>query len=355
MVKAAPTKKSPGKRNEEVVPYTTELQRRKRRELLTLRLEEQRLNALLVPLLQRRQDHWTSALNVTGKASNGWRSLASIECAERHRAERTNRELKAILADQEKIVTAIRKLLGKQNTFEGREFVLQLKPALERFPCGLDHSKALLGELASGLDALRLDVGTIFSALNEDNCAIISRSQDKRHATTGCRIAETTTVTPLACSMQDAADLLWRFVSTDADTSFLSVRKTNPHSFEMNCVAMSRENSQSINGVVIYRRFIECDRVVVVGLSTWFLPTGGVQFEDKVWTVISPTPSDPLHSCVIRTRYELQAKITDTASVLPADFTQVEDTVMSGIGGELRNAMQALQNALLNEIEFGPC
>eukprot|EP00644_Phytophthora_capsici_P005691 jgi/Phyca11/4461/fgenesh1_pm.PHYCAscaffold_2_\ len=273
MVKAS--KKSSGKRNQETVKYTTELQRRKRKELLTLRQEAQRLNTLLVPLLQRRQDHWASALDVTGGVSNGWRSLASIECEERRRAERTNGELKAILADQEKIRTAIQRLLRRQSTFEGREFVLQLQPAIERSPCRLDYSQALIGELAS--------------AENENNCAIISRSQDTRHAMTGRRIAETYTF----------------------------------------------------------------NRVVVVGLSTWYLPTGGVQFEDKTWTVISPTQSNPQHSCVVRTRYELQAKVTDTASVLPTDLTQVEDAIMSGIGGKLRNAMQAMQNSLLNEIEFG--
>ncbi|KAG1703156.1 hypothetical protein DVH05_008068 [Phytophthora capsici] len=351
MVKAS--KKSSGKRNQETVKYTTELQRRKRKELLTLRQEAQRLNTLLVPLLQRRQDHWASALDVTGGVSNGWRSLASIECEERRRAERTNGELKAILADQEKIRTAIQRLLRRQSTFEGREFVLQLQPAIERSPCRLDYSQALIGELASGLDALRLDAGMIFPAENENNCAIISRSQDTRHAMTGRRIAETYTVTPLACSMQNAADLLWRFVSSDADSAFFSIRKTNPNSCEMNCVAISRESSQIINGVVIYRRYNESNRVVVVGLSTWYLPTGGVQFEDKTWTVISPTQSNPQHSCVVRTRYELQAKVTDTASVLPTDLTQVEDAIMSGIGGKLRNAMQAMQNSLLNEIEFG--
>ncbi|KAK1948348.1 hypothetical protein P3T76_000638 [Phytophthora citrophthora] len=350
----AASKKSSSKRSQEAVPYTTDLQRRKRRELLALRQEAKRLNALLVPLLQRRQDNWSNALDVAGEASNWWRSLASIECEERHRAEKTNQELKGILADQEKVGAAFRKLLEKQNPFEGREFVLQLEPAVDRSPCRLDYSKALLGELTSGLEALRLDTGMIFSAEDDNNCSIITRSQDKRHAITGRRIAETYTVTPLACPMQNAVELLWSFVTNDGGTSLFSIRKTNPHSREMNCVVAYRENSQIVNGVVIYRRYNESDRVVMVGSSTWFLPTGGVQFEDKSWTVVSPSPSDPQHACVVRTRYELQAKATDT-SVFPTDLTQVKDAIMSGIGEKLRNAMQAMQNALISVIEFGLC
>ncbi|POM77299.1 Hypothetical protein PHPALM_5337 [Phytophthora palmivora] len=326
------------------VPYTTELQRRKRSELLTLRQEVEKLNDLLVKLHQHRHDHLALPTNKEGEGGNGWRSLAVIECEGRQRAERANRELKAIMANQQKTWTAIQKLLKKRNIREGQEFLFHLKPAVERFPSRFDYSDAVLGELASGLEALRLDTGVMFPTLDAaSNYTIVSHTHDKCNATNGHRIAETTTTTPLACSVQDAGDRLWRFVSAD-------IRKCNPHSFEMNCVANDRNGLQTIDGVVIYRRYDESDRIVVVGSSLWFLPTGGLQFEDKLWTVISPSPSGLPHSSVVQTRYQLQAKITDT-SVLPTDFAFAENAVMSSIGQKLRIAMQALQNVLLSEID----
>ncbi|KUF91727.1 hypothetical protein AM588_10003273 [Phytophthora nicotianae] len=244
--------KKPDRRKQGPVPYTTGLQRRKRIELLTLRQEAQRLNELLAQLQQRRHEHLAIAADSTTgiEGSNGWRSLAAIECEGREQAERTNRELKVILANQQKTGEAIRKILRKRGVLE--------------------------------------------------------------------------------------------------------IRKTNPYSFEMNCVAKSRDGPQNIDGVVIYRRYDEHNSIVVVGRSTWFFPTGGLQFEDTALTVISPSSSDPLRCCTVQTRYELQAKITDL-SVLPSDFAQVENAVMSSVGRKLRNAMQALQNALLSEVELGSC
>ncbi|ETL84483.1 hypothetical protein L917_15732 [Phytophthora nicotianae] len=348
--------KKPDRRKQGPVPYTTGLQRRKRIELLTLRQEAQRLNELLAQLQQRRHEHLAIAADSTTgiEGSNGWRSLAAIECEGREQAERTNRELKVILANQQKTGEAIRKILRKRGVLEGRNFVFQVKPVVERFPSRLDYSDAILGELASGLESLRLDAEMIFPTIDDKHCTIISHSRDKMNASNGHHVAEVSTITPLACSMQNAGDLLWRFVSTDVDSSFYSIRKTNPYSFEMNCVAKSRDGPQNIDGVVIYRRYDEHNSIVVVGRSTWFLPTGGLQFEDTALTVISPSSSDPLRCCTVQTRYELQAKITDL-SVLPSDFAQVENAVMSSVGRKLRNAMQALQNALLSEVELGSC
>ncbi|KAG6609383.1 uncharacterized protein IUM83_00389 [Phytophthora cinnamomi] len=334
------------------VPYTTELQRRKRSELLTLRQEAEALNRRLALLQQLRHDRLALAVNATDGGGSAWQGLAAIECEERKRAERTNRELKVILETQQKTVAAICKVLGKRRVFEGRDFVFQLKPTIPRFPSRLDYSNAILADLERGLDLLRVDTETIFTPPEDNKYAIVSRSQDIRRTPDGHRVAETTTITPLPCSVQDAGETLWRFVSSDVDKSFYSIRKCNPHSFEMNCVANSREGPQHIDGVVIYRRYDESDRIVIVGTSTWFLATGGLQFEDKFWTVISPSPSDPLHSSVVQTRYQLQANIPDAKSVLAANFAQAEDAVLSSIGRKLRNAMLALQSALLTEVDW---
>ncbi|EGZ28083.1 hypothetical protein PHYSODRAFT_293711 [Phytophthora sojae] len=286
------------------VPYTTGLQRRKRSELMYLRQKGEELNSRLVQLQQLRHDRLALA-NVGG--GSAWQSLAAIECEERKRSERTNRELKAILDKQQETAAAIQ------------------------------SARKARGLRERGLDSLRLATWTIFSTQEKESYAIACRSQDTRHQGDGHRVAETITATPLNCSMQDAADILWQFVSSDVDKSFNSIRKSNPHPFEMNCVANSREAPQNIDGVVIYRRYDEGDRI----------------FEDKVWTVISPSPSDPLRSSVVRARYQLQAKPVDAGSVSPADFAQAEDVVMSSIGKKPRNAMQTLQNALLHEVDLG--
>jgi hypothetical protein len=105
------------RRKEGPVMYTTSLQRRKKAELEHLREEAQQLNDQLEEL-QRSRLGRIGLLPTQEKNISAWRGLAMIESEGRERAERTNRKLKLIMANQMAVRSSFQKLLGRKNAFE---------------------------------------------------------------------------------------------------------------------------------------------------------------------------------------------------------------------------------------------
>ncbi|OWY97912.1 hypothetical protein PHMEG_00031444 [Phytophthora megakarya] len=334
-LKTLKTKKD-HRRKEGPVRYTTSLQRRKKEELKTLRNEAKRLNAQLEQLQQNRLSNIGSASALIPQDSqdsnpNGWRRLATIESEGRERSERTNRELKSIMAHQMKVHAAIAKILGRSKLLEGMNFVFQLQPSLDRPLHQLDFSDSILAELSNSLGSLRLQTNGVFPPL-EDDVSIACISRSKHHESVGKSI-ETTSITPMACSVQKAAEILWHHITTkknkDIQKAFRFIRTRNDNSLERNCMASLPDGKNLL---------INLDGVNIVR---------GLQFEDHHWTIISPSPTDPIHASVVQSCYQLQVKRVDSASVLPLDFAHVEQVVLNSIGKKLRNVLQLQQNVLL--------
>lgn len=129
---SAPSKSSRKKRKPRLpgqVPQSTKFQRQKRDEVLTLRQEVLELTARLKQL-QRTRRHPATALNrVQGPQKPSafvsvWEDLAILQCQERQQSEKTNQELKTILARQRRLGRSIYKLLGKKDALEVRSTVL---------------------------------------------------------------------------------------------------------------------------------------------------------------------------------------------------------------------------------------
>ncbi|ETN19837.1 hypothetical protein PPTG_02973 [Phytophthora nicotianae INRA-310] len=343
------------RRKEGPVRYTTSLQRRKKAELNALREEAQQLNAQLDRLVRSRISR-IGMVSTQNPNPNTWRSLAMIESEGRERAERTNRELKAIMANQVKVYASIRKILGRNDLLQGMDLVFEAQPTSDRPLQQLDFSDAILAELSNSLGGLRLQANNVLPAL-EMKPSIICSSQVKQ-LQTGGNCVETTSITPLTCPIQEAATILWHHITTkknkDTQKSFRFVRTRNPNSVERNCMASLPDGNNllvNLDGVNIVRMYEEGNQIVLVGSTTWFLPTGGLEFEDHHWTIISPSPRNPQHSSVVRSCYQLQVKRLDSASVLPVDFAHVEEVVMKSIGGKLRNVLQLQQNVLLEKAD----
>ncbi|RLN83840.1 hypothetical protein BBJ28_00017730 [Nothophytophthora sp. Chile5] len=212
------------------VPYSTDLQRRKRAELRVLRQEAQELNAQLALLQSTR--HYRIGAETTHQPEqsdlSGWRSLAMIEYEERQRAERTNRKLKAIMANQLEVHASIRKLLGRSIVCEGMEFVFQPQPTADRPLSQIDFSDAILADLATDVERLRLQTDSVFRPL-ESSATISCSTKSWRHERLG-NLVETSSVTPLACDIREAGELLWHHVTTkknkDAEKAFRFVSET---------------------------------------------------------------------------------------------------------------------------------
>ncbi|KAG6614587.1 uncharacterized protein IUM83_04080 [Phytophthora cinnamomi] len=324
-------------------PYTTSLLRRKRRELQTLRLETEVLGAQLSQLRAARQ----LSLPVLDGATQ-WRSVATTQRELRWRAEKTNRELKVMLAEQQQLRAQILRILQKTQPLEGLDFVLQLQPKVDRPPREASFGDALLEEMCSRLDWLRLDTDVVFPVVERD-----TKVSFRWQLMPESNCIHLSLITPVACSaqalgvmLQAVGDKVWQYTTSskrDTDKSFHSVRRKTPTPLDVNVVASLHEGSLGANSVTTYRRYDEGDRVVQVGITKWFLSTGQFVFEDYNWTVISTSPEDPLRSCVMKNFYK-----SEMTPDVPAHAAQAQQMVFRTIGDKMRSFCQSIQDHLLS-------
>ncbi|KAG6951409.1 hypothetical protein JG687_00013633 [Phytophthora cactorum] len=300
------------------VPYSTELLCRKRVETQTLQLEAQALSIQLAELQATRRDQIKDVAALAGvsvASSSQWRGVADIESEKRFRAEKVNRELKVSFAEQMRIRTRILKTLEKAKALEDIEFVLQLEPKIQRPLCGPNFSELLLDEMSTNLDWLRLDTDMMLSVVDDS-----------------------TTM----------GDMLWGHALTTKkalDRSFHYVRRNTPTPLDMNAVASMVEGPLCTNAVTTFRKYDEGDRIIVVGTTKWFLPSGELLLQDYSWTVVSPSP---VNRCVIRHCYNLE--VAATAS---NDAAQAQKLMFHAVSGKMRSVYLAIQDNLLRHIDLG--
>lgn len=326
-------------------PYSTLLQRRKRGEIQSLREEAQQLNAQLAMLQNVRHSRASTFLS-------RWRDVAFAECGKRQQAEIVNRRLRGILKNHLKVHHSLREAVQMDNVLEGMDFVFgsQPHPTSDSPLYQVDFTNSVMADLATSLESLRLKADTVCPKAG-DKPMVVFRCENKRRVSQGDSVVETTGITPMACSMNEAADIVWGFITKinkDVNNAFRFVRKTNPTPFEMNATASLREGLLNVDAVSLFRRYDELNRIVLVGTTTWSLPNGALQFQDHNWTIISPSKTDPLQSCVVQCFFRLQVKSINS-SVLQEDFVRTHEVLLASISQKLRLVMQTLQNVLLSK------
>ncbi|RLN83839.1 hypothetical protein BBJ28_00017731 [Nothophytophthora sp. Chile5] len=89
------------------------------------------------------------------------------------------------------------------------------------------------------------------------------------------------------------------------------------------------------------------DRIVFAGICSWFLPSEGLRFEIRQWTVISGATTDPLHASVAQCCSQLQAIKSENSSVRARDFDAIQALVLRLVGDKMRRNMETQQNVLL--------
>ncbi|KAG6612030.1 uncharacterized protein IUM83_17516 [Phytophthora cinnamomi] len=337
-------------------PYTTSLLRRKRRELQALRLEAEALGDQLSQLRTTRELYFLPVpVSVDGAAvvdahasATQWRSVAIAQRELRWRAEKTNQELKVMLAEQQQLRAQILRILQKTQPLEGLDFVLQLQPKVDRPPRDASFGDAVLEEMCNKLDWLRLDTDAVFPVVESDT-KVSFRWQSMPES----NCVQLGLITPVACSAHALGDMshalgdkLWQSSMRDTDKSFHTVRRKSPTPVDFNVVTALHVGSLGANSLTTYRRYDEGDRVVLVGITKWFLSTGQFVFEDYNWTVISASPEDPLRSCVMKNFYK--AEMTPD---VPAHAAQAQQIIFRTIGDKMRSFRQSMQDYLL--INFG--
>ncbi|KAG6618504.1 uncharacterized protein IUM83_01311 [Phytophthora cinnamomi] len=174
------------------VPYSTDLQRRKRAELHGLRSQLQLLQNHLAELKQLRHKRMEMMSVSDSVDDNNWQKAALIACEERQRSERLNRKLKSILESQAQVHRSVGDLLNKRNVLEGIEVVFRDQPTAGRDAIQLDFNASSFAELSHSVETMRLEVDNVLPALNDcSTLAFCSQQPRKNRDTTKssfCRI-----------------------------------------------------------------------------------------------------------------------------------------------------------------------
>ncbi|POM64497.1 Hypothetical protein PHPALM_19965 [Phytophthora palmivora] len=284
---------------DERIPYSTTLQRRKRAELLKLRTLVQNLEIQVAELQHKRHKHiqTASSLALGRQHLNAlhWRSVAAIANEQRQHAERINRELKAIMENHLNVLASIANQLRKNDLIKevDMNFVFQLQPQFEIQPFQQKFRAAVVEELTESLGSLYEKTRTMFQIMNT------STAMDKK--------------TP------------------------------GPH--DMKCFSTLLEDLLWLDQVSIFRRYNESNQIVLVGTSKWFLPSETLVLQDYNWTIISPSLTNETNECVIQNGYTLE-----TTSNWGAE-SPTQTMLLDLVGNKMRIITQAMQDILLSHGE----
>ncbi|KAG1691807.1 hypothetical protein DVH05_026182 [Phytophthora capsici] len=336
--------------------YSTQLQQRKKAELRALREQTLELQEQVKVLLQRRQK------SRAGKAKNPitqneeddsreWFQKAVNEFQRRQKAERTNRKLREIWANQGKVNGAFRHLVQRRSLLYGKDFVFEDEENKTLESSVADETMTIISQLEKCVETLYLNSNSVFPPDLPETISCNTRV--KRSGDTNGNCIEIITTTPVSSPLNIAANVVWKDLnvkSQDPERIYSFIRGRKPDSLEKNFLVALHNPSGvlKIDGFQFMRKFEESDRVVVIKHNILTLPHMGLKFRDRCWIIISRSKSDPTHASVARTYYQLYAEGTGSASS-NEDVAHTRDYILSSLSGKVRRDHQMLQNLLIEE------
>ncbi|RLN47538.1 hypothetical protein BBJ28_00002933 [Nothophytophthora sp. Chile5] len=264
-------------------------------------------------------------------------SHAMMQYQGRRQAERMNRKLKATLANQEKVNDALRGLLQKRSTLDGIDLVLGDQPLVERPLIDMDLSMA---QLEQRVENLYLHAGSVFPS--DQLPSISSHTTIKQDAVRG-KTMEMVTITPMACSIEDAGHIVWGSIEAIRD------RGSRPNSLEKKYVTTvpSRKGDLELKKLNYVRKFEEADRVVIVWGDLILVPHHRLQFRVQSWMAITRSEADPLQGCVARSFLQIFAE--PQGDLERQRDEEVVAALFAMLGDIFRQHFQAEQNMMLRE------
>ncbi|KAL3665314.1 hypothetical protein V7S43_009942 [Phytophthora oleae] len=211
-----------------------------------------------------------------------WRSQVMVNCEDRIRSERVNQELKDVLAQQLKLFGSLRKVLRRTGVAQEMEFVSQAQPTVDRPLFQIDYSEQILAELAHNVAQMYTKVEVSAASCFDEECSVTLSCQSNRAESDGKRCFNIMSRTPLVCTVTEARDILWDYV-TDKENpgtrkafNFTRARSSaggETQSGHQNCItalfiqAGSKASPSFVNALGTYRKYERADRVVLVGGS----------------------------------------------------------------------------------------
>ncbi|KAG7377364.1 hypothetical protein PHYPSEUDO_011761 [Phytophthora pseudosyringae] len=336
--------------------YSTQLQQRKKAELRALREQALELEGQVKLLLQRRQKSRAEKENnlLTQNEeddSSEWFKQAVGEFQRRQKAERTNRKLKEIWANQDKVNGAFRHLVQRRSLLYGKDFVFEDEENKALESSVEDKTMTIISQLEKSVERLYLASDSVFPPDLPETISCNTRV--KRSSDTNGNCTEITTTTPVSSPLNVAADVVWKDLnvkSQDPERIYSFIRGRKPDSLEKNFLVALHNPSGvlKIDGFQFMRKFEESDRVVVIKHNILTLPHMGLEFRDRCWIIISRSKSDPAHASVARTCYQLYAEGSDSFSS-NEDAVHTRDYILSSLSGKVRRDHQMLQHLLIEE------
>ncbi|KAF4147319.1 hypothetical protein GN958_ATG03499 [Phytophthora infestans] len=127
----------------------------------------------------------------------------------------------------------------------------------------------------------------------------------------------------------------------------VQIRRKTPTPLDMNAEASIVEGQLCNNAVATFRKYDEGDRIILVGTTKWFRPSGELLLQDYNWTVISQSPITPLEACVARHCYKLE--MTATSSI---EASRAQKLLFHIVSSKMRCLYQDMQDVLLNSVDL---
>ncbi|RLN87457.1 hypothetical protein BBJ28_00022899 [Nothophytophthora sp. Chile5] len=287
-----------------------------------------------------KQDKW-SLVQLSGetRALTGAEHVV-VQYRKRLQSEKTNRELKAIMANQRK--------LNDTNThhdllrvFQGMTFV-ETTPLLPyRRKLHADVGVAQLAWLEQRVESLYRSGN---SMLRFEPMPSVSARTMITHDKQRGKTVEIATITPLECPMRDAIEVVWNEFNTWVSgwrilSRMVSMMMESP----VGVLDFRKSN--------FVRKFEEADRTVIIWADLMTLPRYGIQFRNETWVVITPSATDPHSASVVHIFAQIFVDASEGSPSYGNGAPSALDAAFAALGNMYRQFLQSHQNALLEETQ----
>ncbi|KAG2760592.1 hypothetical protein PC129_g20370 [Phytophthora cactorum] len=292
-----------------------------------------------------------AAATASRSGQSEWYIQAVTQFVRRQQSEKTHRELKAILANQQHTGQALRAILQRRSVLDGMDIVFGDTPPLYRPPQSLDSGAGILNMLERGVENLYTSLEAGFGW---DLPCLVSSKMNVNCNTQYGKVIEIETVTPVSCSIQEASAILWKDLKTVheiPDKRYRYLRGSKPNSLEKNFVMKLRGQHHDIemNGTHFSRKFEEARRIVIAKADSVVLPTQGLEFRSPSWTTITASEADPQHASVVRSYVRIYAEVQPNLSARPEDVKCARDFILNGLTKVMYGCAQKTQNELIQQ------
>ncbi|KAL3659510.1 hypothetical protein V7S43_015500 [Phytophthora oleae] len=291
-----------------------------------------------------------STAQMSGATRSEWYEQAVTQFVFRQQSEKTNRELRAILANQLHSAEALRAILQRRSVLEGIDLVFSGAAPLYRPPQSLDKTVGIMKMLEKRVENLYIDSKAGFGW--NLPCLVSSKLNVNPNTQHG-KVIEIETVTPVSYSIYEAAAVLWKDLKTVheiPDKNYRYMRGSMPNSLEKNFVMKLRgqNNIFEVNGSHFSRKFKDNQRIVIAKADSIILPTEGLEFRSPSWTTITASELEPQHA-VVRSYVRIYAEVQPNLDARQEDVEVARNVILDGLSKMMYGCAQKTQSELIQQ------